>query len=377
MTREGTTFADEVRGAVTVRAALLVIGVLALQMLFIASYVGALHSPRAKDVKVAVVAASPKVADQLAAELRKLPGGPLTPRTLADEAAARRQMLNRDIDAALVVDSRSAQDTLLVASGQGSTETQLLLRIFGEIERQQQRSLAVDDVAPASGSDADGLSSFYLVVGWCVGGYLCAAILAISAGSRPANGRRAVIRLVVTGLYAVVSGLLGAVIAGPILGALPGSVVGLWGLGALTVLAVGAATLALQAVFGVVGIGLAILLIVVAGNPSAGGAFPLPLLPDFWRSIGPALPPGAGTWVARSIAYFHGNAVTGPLLVLSAWAVVGTALTLAMAVLRGKGRGPGRAPDEDTLPDAPDTPDAPEAPNAPEAPGTPGASAAP
>ncbi|MFE3590678.1 DUF3533 domain-containing protein [Streptomyces niveus] len=380
MTREGTTFAQEVRGAVTVRAALLVTGVLALQMLFIASYIGALHSPRAKDVKVAVVAPQ-QIADQLAAELRKLPGSPFDPRTLTDEATARRQMLDRDIDAALVVDPRSARDTLLVASGQGATETQVLVRIFGQIERQQQRSLAVDDVAPASGSDAEGLSSFYLVVGWCVGGYLCAAILAISAGSRPANGRRAVIRLVVTALYAVLSGLLGAVIAGPILGALPGSVAGLWGLGALTVFAVGAATLALQAVFGIVGIGLAILLIVVAGNPSAGGAFPLPLLPDFWRSIGPALPPGAGTWVARSIAYFHGNAVTGPLLVLSAWAVVGTALTLAMAVLRGRGRGPGRTPDEHTRPDTPDTPDTPGEPAAPgssSAPGSPGgASAAP
>lgn len=148
-TTEGTTFADEVRGAVTVRAALLVIGVLALQMLFITSYIGALHSPKARDVKVAVVAPG-QTADQLAAELRKLPGGPLDPRTLPDEATARRQMLNRDIDAALVVDPRSARDTLLVASGQGATETQLLLRIFGEVERQQQRSLTVDDVAPAS-----------------------------------------------------------------------------------------------------------------------------------------------------------------------------------------------------------------------------------
>lgn len=58
------------------------------------------------------------------------------------------------------------------------------------------------------------------------------------------------------------------------------------------------------------------------------------MLPDFWRAIGPALPPGAGTWVARSIAYFKGNAVTGSLLVLSAWAVVGTAVTLLSAMRR-------------------------------------------
>ena len=112
-------------------------------------------------------------------------------------------------------------------------------------------------MAPASPGDFDGLSSFYLVVGWCVGGYLCASILAISAGARPANRQRAVIRLAVMALYSIVGGLGGAVIIGPILGALPGSVLGLWGLGALVVFAVGATTLALQGLTGIVGIGLA------------------------------------------------------------------------------------------------------------------------
>lgn len=134
-------------------------------------------------------------------------------------------------------------------------------------------------------------------------------------------------------LYSIAGGIGGSVIVGPILGALPGSVWGLSGLGALVVFAVGMITLALEALTGIVGIGLAVLIVVIAGNPSVGGAFP-PMLPDFWRAIGPALPPGAGTWVARSIAYFKGNAVTGSLLVLSAWAVVGTAVTLLSAMRR-------------------------------------------
>lgn len=134
------------------------------------------------------------------------------------------------------------------------------------------------------------------------------------------------------------------------LDALPGSLMGLWGLGTLVVFAVGAITLAFQGLAGVVGIGLAILLVVVFGNPSAGGAYPYPLLPPFWSAIGPALPPGAGTYAARSIAYFHGNGARGPMLVLAAWAVVGAAVTLGCAVVR-RGR-PGAAvgsglPDED------------------------------
>ncbi|MEV4942564.1 DUF3533 domain-containing protein [Streptomyces zaomyceticus] len=331
---------DELKSAVTPRAALLVLGVLALQLLFITSYVGALHHPKPRDVPFGVVA-PPKVSASLVEQLDRLPGAPLDPRTVPDETTARNQILNRDIDGALLVDPTGRTDTLLVASGGGTVLSSALETILTRVEATQQRTVRTVDVAPASPEDFDGLSAFYLVVGWCVGGYICAAILAISAGSRPANPQRAIIRLGVLALYSVLGGLGGAVIVGPILGALPGSVAALWGLGTLVVFAVGAATLALQAVFGIVGIGLAILLIVIAGNPSAGGAFPLPMLPPFWNAIGPALPPGAGTWAARSIAYFKGNDMTRSMLVLSAWAVVGTVVTLVMSSLKRK---PGAEP---------------------------------
>lgn len=235
-----------------------------------------------------------------------------------------------------MIDPAGTTDILLVASGGGTVLATALETLTATLETAERRTVKTVDVAPASAQDFDGLSSFYLVVGWCVGGYLAASILAISSGARPANPKRTVIRLVVMALIAIVGGLGGAVIIGPTLGTLPGSVCALWGLGALVTFAVGAATLALQGVFGIVGIGLAILLIVIAGDPSAGGAFPLHMLPPFWKAIGPALPPGAGTWVARSIAYFKGNDVTGSLVVLSAWAVVGSAVTLLAASFRKK-----------------------------------------
>ncbi|MFD9907126.1 DUF3533 domain-containing protein [Streptomyces sp. NPDC059063] len=336
------TFADELKSAVTPRAALLVIGVLALQLLFITSYVGALHHPKPKDVPFGVVAPGPAAA-QAKDQLAGLPGKPLDPRVVKDEAAARDQIMDRKIDGALIVDPRGTADTLLVASGGGKALANALDLITTEVEGAQKRTVKTVDVAAASPQDFNGLSSFYLVVGWCVGGYLCASIMSISAGSKPATPQRAAIRLGAMALLSIAGGIGGAVIVGPILGALPGSLMGLWGLGALLTFAVGAITLALEELTGIVGIGLAVLLIVVAGNPSAGGAFPLPMLPPFWKAIGPALPPGAGTWVARSIAYFKGNATTGPLLVLSAWAVAGTAVTLVTAKLRRRTESPSGA----------------------------------
>ncbi|MFC9297312.1 DUF3533 domain-containing protein [Streptomyces sp. NPDC057011] len=347
-------FLAEIKDAVTTRAALLVLGVLALQLAFVTSYIGAFHHPKPSEIPIAVAAPLAPVAEQTAKQLGALPGKPLDTRVAEDEAAAVRLIENRDVDGALIVDPAGTTDRLLVAGGAGASLSQALEQIVGLAEKAQGRTLRVTDVAPADAGDARGLSSFYLVVGWCVGGYLCAAILAISAGARPANSARAVIRLGSLLAYSLAAGLLGTVIAGPVLGALPGNIMGLWGLGTLVVFAVGAITLAFQGLAGVVGIGLAILLVVVFGNPSAGGAYPYPLLPPFWKAIGPALPPGAGTYAARSIAYFKGNGAAGPMLVLAAWAVAGSAVTLACAVFR-RGR-PGAAVGSGLPDDAPSVP---------------------
>ncbi|MGW7461680.1 DUF3533 domain-containing protein [Streptomyces sp. NPDC054797] len=349
--RPSQGFPAEIKDAVTTRAALLVLGVLVLQLAFITSYIGAFHHPKPSEIPIAVTAPAAPAAEQSVKQLAALPGKPLDPHTVKDEATALAQIHERDVDGALIIDPAGTTDRLLVASGGGASLSQALEEIVGRAEKARGRTLRVTDAAPADQGDSRGLSSFYLVVGWCVGGYLCAAILAISAGARPANSARAVIRLGALLAYAIAAGLLGAVIAGPVLGALPGGIAGLWGLGTLVVFAVGAITLAFQGLAGVVGIGLAILLIVVFGNPSAGGAYPYPLLPPFWRAIGPALPPGAGTYAARSLAYFKGNDAAAPMLVLAAWAVAGSAVTVACAAFR-RGR-PGAAVGSGLPDDAP------------------------
>ena len=332
-------FTKELRDAITKRAVFLVLGVLGLQVLFIISYVGALHSPSPSRVPFDLVAPAP-VAGPLSSQLNGLPGQPLSVSVTGTAAEARAGVLNRDVYGALIVSPApvAPRDTLYVASGGGAALSNVLKGLIGAAEARQHRSLTVVDLAPAPQTkDFDGLSSFYLVVGWCVGGYLCASLLAISAGAKPSNRRRGAIRTGAMALYAIAGGILGAVIVGPVLGALPGSVWGMAGLGALVVFSVGMFTLALEALTGIIGIGLAVLVVVIAGNPSAGGAFPWPMLPPFWRAIGPWLPPGAGTWTARSIAYFHGNAVVTSLLVLSAYAVAGAAVTL-LFTLRPPGR---------------------------------------
>ncbi len=331
---------SQVRDAVTLRSALLVIATLGLGIGFILSYVGGLHHPNPKNMPFDVVAPA-SIQAQSVAGLAGLPGQPLTPRLIADAETARARVADRTSTGALVIDPTSTSDTLYVASAAGPSISNALVKIIGAAEAKQQRTVNVVDLVPVSAADSSGLSSFYLAVGWTVAGYLIASILGVSAGTRPATATRAVVRLIALALCAAVAGGVGAWLVQHELGALPGAFWPLAVAGALVVFGAGAVTMALQVAFGVVGIGIAVLLFVILGNPAAGGAYARALLPPFWRAIGAFLPPGAGTDAARSIAYFGGAHTAQPMFVLGAYAVVGLLLTYGLATLvRPK---PGRA----------------------------------
>jgi hypothetical protein len=323
----------ELLPGVTRRSVVLVVGVLLLQLGFVLSYVGAFHAPTPRQVPLAVVApagAPAGTAEQVAGRLGALSGDPLDTRVAATEDDARRLLTDREVDGVLLV-GPATSDTLLVAGAEGGAVSTALSQVLGQVEAAQQRTVTTQDAVPAGDSDARGLSAFYLAVGWVVGGYLVASIIGVSAGSRPLTRTRGAVRLGSLAVYAVVSGVGGALITGPVLGVFDGHLLALSAVGALVVFAVGAFTTALQVWTGLVGIGLAILLFVVLGNPSAGGAYPAPLLPPFWAAIGPWLPPGAGTDAVRGIVYFGGAGAGQACLVLAAYAVVGLLATMAGA----------------------------------------------
>ena len=238
-------------------------------------------------------------------------------------AAGTQQLLRRDVFGVLVVDTTAPSEQLLEASASGVSAAVAVTDVLEQVAARYHRTVVIHDIRPPSPGDRNGLTSFYLVIGWIVGGYLVASILGISTGSRPANVRRATLRLGAIAVYALVTGMVGAVVVGPVLHALPGPTFQLGLLGALVIFCAGAFAMALLVVAGTIGIGLAIIVFVVLGNPSAGGPYAWQLLPPFWRDIGPWLPSGAGTAAARGIAYFGSTAITSNLLVILAYGVVG------------------------------------------------------
>jgi hypothetical protein len=325
------TLMGEFRDAVTVRAVFLVVGVALVQVAFITSYVGAFHRPVPHRMPIAVVAPAADSA-RLVAALNGITGSPLEATAVSSEAVGTRQLLDRSVYGVLVVDPTTPTERVLEASANGVSASVAVTTVLDKVATHYHRRLVVDDIRPPAPGDRNSLTSFYLVIGWIVGGYLVASILGISAGSRPANLRRATVRLSVIAVYALLTGYLGALVVVTVLHALPGPTLALGLLGALLIFCAGAFAMALQVVAGTVGIGLTILLFVVLGNPSAGGAYSWPLLPTFWRDIGPWIPSGAGTAAARGIAYFDGAAIGVNLLVIAAYGVVGVAVVYLVLI---------------------------------------------
>lgn len=337
------TFATELRDAIAPRTVLLVLGVLAVQIAFIASYVGAFHDPTPHSVAIGVVAPGGQAA-ALAQRLDALDGSPLDAEALDDEGTARQRLREGSLAAALVANPSGSEDTLLVATAGGASLATAVEQVLGKVEAAQGRTLATSDVVPLESGDARGLTGFYLVIGWLVGGYLVASLLGVAKGARPANLHRAVIRLGAMLPYAAVSGLTGALVVDQGLGALTGHFWALTGVGTLLVLSSATVTMALQVLFGTVGIGLTVLLFVVLGNPSAGGAYQTQLLPSLWRTVGEALPNGAGTTALRRIVYFGSHDVAGHVWLIAAYAVAGAVVALAAAAVRER-TGTGDAPE--------------------------------
>jgi hypothetical protein len=196
--------------------------------------------------------------------------------------------------------------------------------LFDAAAKLHDRTVSVHDALPLNAGDAGGLAGFYLVIGWVVGGCL----FVVTFGAVACAGWRLAAALG----YALASGIGGAVIADTVLGAVDGHFWPVAGIGVLVTLSTATVTLALQ-LFRLVGVGLAAVIFVILGIPSAGGAVPPPLLPPFWRAIGGVLPNGAGTEALRRIVYFDAHGVWQTVVVLAVWIAAGVVGTLAGAAV--------------------------------------------
>ena len=320
------------RGRITVRGltrpAVGLAAVTLFELLFASVFVGVLHHPVLHRAPVAVVGRSP-----LAQVVSSHGGG--TVRLVAEPTAgaARAAIRGGQANAAIVA-GRHGESLLIQTAASPGTAT-VLTKEFTTAAAALKTPLQVRDLAPLPASDFAGISAFFLVIGWMLGGYVGATALGmLLRGVRSPTLRDAATRLGLLVGYAAISGLLGALLIGPALGVVAGYNFALAGVGMLLVFAAAAATVGLQAVLGLPGTLIAVIGMVVFGNPTAGTSIATALLARPWNVIGQGLPPSAGLSAARSVIYLGGANIIGPLTVLATYAAVGTLLTLAAAAWR-------------------------------------------
>jgi hypothetical protein len=302
--------------------ALVLIPALVLMLAFAFFYVGAFHDPTPHHVRVAVV--GPPI---VATQLNRLPGEPLDARTVASDKEAVSQVDDRDVYGAYEV----ATNQLFVASAANRATALALGETFNRVAAAVGRpAVRITDLKPLPPKDPDGTAAFYAVVAWMFGGYIGATLIGLIGSPRSTSRRRAGARIGALAGFSILAGILSVLMLRVSFGVFSGHVVALCVIAALTIFASGAATAGIQAAAGPAGTGLVILVFVILGNSASGGPFARPLLPGLWRTIGGVLPPGASVDLARSALYFEGARITGPILVLVAWAAVGSLLALAL-----------------------------------------------
>ena len=121
-------------------------------------------------------------------------------------------------------------------------------------------------------------------------------------------------------------------IADPVIGALTGAPWGLFGIGTLLAFAAAVTAAAAARWGGGLGYLVILLLFVAVGIPASGTTLGPNMITAWYADLGKALPAGSALPAVQNTVYFNGNAITIPLLVLSAWALAGAIVLLMVAI---------------------------------------------
>jgi hypothetical protein len=302
--------------------AAVIVGLLQLVVLVTLAYASPAHDPHAAPIRIV---APSVVATSLVDRANALPGRPVHAEALSTSQEARSSVRTGRSVAAIVVDLTADADTLYLASANGSDLNRALQRQIAEVERSFGRGVVVHDLVPARAND-EGQRGVYVLTAACILiGFGVAITIAWRRGPVAPTLARGAARL---GVATAISVAVGVAVG--MAGSLryDGGFAGWWLLGALTVLAATSTTMALESLFGVLGIGVATTLFVIACAPLLR-LTPALLLPDPWAAITPSLPYGSSLAAGSGQAYF-GGAPTRPLLVLVVWIAV-SVLTLVVA----------------------------------------------
>lgn len=317
----------------TIAASLIgILGVTLVSVVFIVSFVGALHAPGPRSVPVGVVGGQAQASTLRSVLAHQAPDG-YTVTAYPSAAAARQAIDNRSADAALIPGTRAP--LLLVATAVGNAVTNATIQDFETAAASSGVRLPVRDVRPLHSSDPQGLCQVFFVVALLAPSLVFGNALV----TRVAQALNPVLQLGVIAVYSAVVSAVAITFADAVIGALTGAPWGLFGIGTLLAFAAAVSAAAVARWAGGIGYLLLFLLLIPIGVASSGTTLGPNMITPWYADLGKALPAGAALPAVQNTVYFSGNAITAPLLILSAWAVAGSIALALVTVLHPPLRG--------------------------------------
>src|ERR1700721_2741125 len=157
------------------RAAVALIAVVLFQLLCASVFLAVLHRPALHHAPVAVVGVSP-----VANALSRPSDGAI--RLVPEPTARAAQAAIRDGQAYAAIVAGPRGESLLIQTAASPGTASLLTKGFSSAAAALMVPLAVRDLAPLPASDPTGVSAYFLVVGWVLGGYVGATVLGLASG---------------------------------------------------------------------------------------------------------------------------------------------------------------------------------------------------
>jgi hypothetical protein len=291
-----------------------------MQCLFTVNYTSAGHSPAATDMPFGVTGPSPILTaaqKNVSLDVHRYPS----------EAAVKDAIDRARIWGALIPAPAPAAATLIVVPSISDLAPLDLALQFRNAAKTVHQPLTVRPYAPVKLAKKDpfGLVQSLMLVPLLIGGYMSATLLMAATGRAGGRWRAAGLAA-----FSVLAGLVVDLVVGLWLQGYPSSSFWIvWPICSLITAVVAFVAAVLQKLIGSAGTLLTVVVIILFGNPSSGGANGVPYLPAFWRDIGPYLPPRNAYILLHHTIYFHGHGITQALAVLLAYLGV-TALALIL-----------------------------------------------
>jgi len=286
------------------------------------------HEPHQVPVQIAAPAV---VAQSLADDADAMPGEPVDADWTADADDARRAVRDGDAVAAVLVDLPRTRDVVLVNRGADPELNDAVVARITAVEAARDRTVEVELVGPHGTAGADGRIRWYVVLCGLLGfGFVLAASLV--RGPVAASAGRGAVRLLSLGGVAVLGATVLQLLPPT---TLPGDDLAVIGVGAGYAFTMGAVTLAVETLAGLVGLAVVTAAYLVLATPLLSGTSPY-LLPPPWPTLTPWLPTGAAQQALAGVTYLDPDLTTQPVVEIAGVALVAVAVLVLARLVRGR-----------------------------------------